>query len=117
MKRNQVGVRRGQNDVLVSVLCQDIWIGFEILWLGKLGPECDQSPEGLSVTLKTGGSVIQMLSLSDKSQIQHKLIETKRTYVSSSWKYSGLGLLGFSGLDLHRFCVARFGGSNEVIPT
>lgn len=104
MKRGQVGVRRGQNDVLVSILCQDIWIGFGILWLGKLGPECDQSPEGLSVTPKIRGSVIQMLSLSDNSQIQHKLIETKRTYVRSSWKYSGLGLLGSLGLDLHRFC-------------
>ena len=40
--RGQVGNRRGQNDVSVSVLGQDNWVGFDILWLGKLGPKYDQ---------------------------------------------------------------------------
>lgn len=39
----QVGTRREQNDVSVSVLGQDNWVGFDILWLGKLGPKCDRS--------------------------------------------------------------------------
>lgn len=42
MGGGQVGTRREQNDVSVSVLGQDNWVGFDILWLRKLGPKYDQ---------------------------------------------------------------------------
>lgn len=40
LRRGSGGNRRGQNDVSESVLGQDNWVGFEILWLEKLGSEC-----------------------------------------------------------------------------